>query len=443
MVTTLRPRPATWTHPGGSAVSGWHGGRVEVDERGFRRFWVASTVSAFGTYITTVALQVLVVDDLGGSATDVGLLNAARWTPYLLVGVLVGVLADRLRRRPVLVASDLGRAAVLAGIPLLAALDRLSLPSLLVLVVALGLLSLANDAAHQSFLPRLVPRAGLSRANARLQQSDAAAQTSGPALGGVLVAALGAPVAVLVDAASYLVSGVLTASIRTVEPAPEHRQRHLRRELGEGVAWVYRHPTLAPLAWSTHAWFLFFSVLGAVYAPFVLTTLDRSPLALGVTLALTGVGGLLGAGASERMAAHVGLFRTMAGARLLEAGGIAVVALAAVAPGPALVLLGGGQLLVGLGLGLEGPVDMAYRQGVTPDRLQGRMNTTMRSANRAAIVVGAPLGGVLADRAGSGVALAVSATGVALTALLLGRTGFRAARLDDAPPAGNGPRRAA
>jgi len=263
---------------------------------GFRRFWVASTVSAFGTYVTTVALQVLVVDDLGGSATDVGLLNAARWVPYLLVGLLIGVLADRLRRRPVLVATDLGRAVVLACIPLLAALDRLTLPALLSLVATLGLLSLGNDAAHQSFLPRLVPRTGLSRANARLQQSDAAAQTSGPAL----VALLGAPVAVLVDAASYLASGVLTATIRTVEPAPEHHQRHLRRELSEGVAWVYRHRTLGPLAWSTHVWFLFFSVLGAVYAPFVLTTLDRSPLVLGVTLALAGVGGLLGAGGSGR-----------------------------------------------------------------------------------------------------------------------------------------------
>jgi len=329
---------------------------------GFRRFWVASTVSAFGTYVTTVALQVLVVDDLGGSATDVGLVNAARWAPYLLVGLLIGVLADRLRRRPVLVATDLGRAVVLAGIPLLAALDRLTLPALLALVATLGLLSLANDAAHQSFLPRLVPRTGLSRANARLQQSDAAAQTSGPALG--------------------------------------------------------------PLAWSTHAWFLFFSVLGAVYGPFVLTTLHRSPLALGVTLALAGVGGLAGASASERVAARVGLFRTMAGARLLEAGGITVVALAAIAPGPALALLGVGQLLVGLGLGLEGPVDMAYRQGVTPDRLQGRMNTTMRSANRA----------------GSGVALTVSATGVALTAVLLSRTGFRTARLDEAPPTETAPR---
>ena len=215
---------------------------------GFRRFWVASTVSAFGTYVTTVALQVLVVDDLGGSATDVGLVNAARWAPYLLVGLLVGVLADRLRRRPVLVATDLGRAVVLGGIPLLAALDRLTLPALLALVATLGLLSLANDAAHQSFLPRLVPRTGLSRANARLQQSDAAAQTSGPALGGALVAVLGAPAAVLVDAASYLASGVLTATIRTVEPAPERQQRHLRRELGEGVAWVYRHRTLGPLA---------------------------------------------------------------------------------------------------------------------------------------------------------------------------------------------------
>jgi len=407
---------------------------------GFRRFWVASTVSAFGTYVTTVALQVLVVDDLGGSATDVGLVNAARWAPYLLVGLLVGVLADRLRRRPVLVATDLGRAVVLGGIPLLAALDRLTLPALLALVATLGLLSLANDAAHQSFLPRLVPRTGLSRANARLQQSDAAAQTSGPALGGALVAVLGAPAAVLVDAASYLASGVLTATIRTVEPAPERQQRHLRRELGEGVAWVYRHRTLGPLAWSTHVWFLFFSVLGAVYAPFMLTTLHRSPLALGVTLALAGVGGLAGASASERVAARIGLFRTMAGARLLEAGGITVVALAAIAPGPALALLGVGQLLVGLGLGLEGPVDMAYRQGVTPDRLQGRMNTTMRSANRAVIVVGAPLGGLLADRAGSGVALAVSASGVALTAVLLSRTGFRTARLDEAPPTETAPR---
>jgi len=394
-------------------------------------------VSAFGTYVTTVALQVLVVDDLGGSATDVGLVNAARWVPYLLVGLLVGVLADRLRRRPVLVATDLGRAVVLGGIPLLAALDRLTLPALLGLVATLGLLSLGNDAAHQSFLPRLVPRTGLSRANARLQQSDAAAQTSGPALGGALVAVLGATAAVLVDAASYLASGVLTATIRTVEPAPERQQRHLRRELGEGVAWVYRHRTLGPLAWSTHVWFLFFSVLGAVYAPFMLTTLHRSPLALGVTLALAGVGGLAGASASERVAARVGLFRTMAGARLLEAGGITVVALAAVAPGPALALLGVGQLLVGLGLG---PVDMAYRQGVTPDRLQGRMNTTMRSANRAVIVVGAPLGGLLADRAGSGVALAVSASGVALTAVLLSRTEFRTARLDEAPPTETAPR---
>ena len=402
----------------------------------FRRFWVASTVSAFGTYVTTVALQVLVVDDLGGSATDVGLINAARWAPYLLVGLLVGVLADRLRRRPVLVATDLGRAVVLAGIPLLAVLDRLTLPALLTLVAALGLLSLGNDAAHQSFLPRLVPRAGLPRANARLQQSDAAAQTSGPALGGVLVALLGAPVAVLVDAASYLVSGLLTASIRTVEAAPEREQRHLRRELAEGVRWVYRHRTLAPLAWSTHAWFLFFSVLGAVYAPLVLTTLDRSPLALGVTLALAGVGGLAGVTASERVTARVGLFGTMAAGRLLEATGIAVIAAAVAAPGAALVLLGAGQLLVGLGLGVEGPVDISYRQAVTPDRLQGRVNTTMRSANRAVIVLGAPLGGLLADRAGSGVALAVSATGVALTAVVLGQTGFRTAHLDDAPPTG-------
>lgn len=403
--------------------------------QGFRRFWLASTVSAFGTYVTALALQVLVVDELGGGATEVGLVNAARWAPYLLVGLLVGVLADRVRRRPVLVLTDLGRAAVLAGIPLLVALEALTLPALVALIAAFGLLSLGNDASHQSFLPQLVTRRDMSRANARLQQSDAAAQTTGPVLGGGVVALLGAPLAFLVDAATYLVSAALTATIRVVEPAPDPAARNLRRELAEGMAWVYRHRTLAPLAVCSHLWFVFFSVLGAVYAPLVLDSLGLGAVTLGVTLALAGAGALVGAGLSEWAAATVGLPVTVVGARVLEAAGIGVLALAATGLGPTVALLGAGQVVVGLGLGLEGPVEMAYWQGATPAPLQGRMNATRRSVNRGMIVLGAPLGGVLADAAGFGVALVVSAAGVALAGLTLTVTGFRAASLDDAPPA--------
>lgn len=399
---------------------------------GFRPFWAASTVSAFGSQISTVAVQVLIVTTLAGTAADVGLVNAARWLPYLLVGVLVGALADRMRRKPLLVGTDLARGVLLCAVPLLALADLLSVPVLAGLMVVFGLLSLFNDAAHQSFLPRLLPRDALSRANARLEQSSAVAQTSGPAIAGGLVAWLGAPVAVLVDAVSYLVSGLLLAATPVHDPRPERAARvSLGREMREGLAWVYRHRMLRPLALSTHGWFLFASVPGAVYVPYALLGLDLGGVGLGLTLAAAGVGGLVGSGASNRLADRLGLARTVAGARVLEAAGFAVIA---VAPEHGLLVAGLGQLLFGLGLGAEGPIEMSYRQAVTPDRLQARMNATMRSLNRAAVVVGAPLGGLLADAAGYRPALWIAAAGTAAAGLALLATPFNQAHPTDPPP---------
>lgn len=392
--------------------------RLRAD-RGFRLFWTASTVSDFGSNITMLAVQVLVVTTLAGSPTDVGLVSSARWLPYLALGILVGALVDRVRRRPLLVGTDLARGLLLCAVPLLAWSDLLSVPVLCVLMAAFGLLSLVNDAAHQSFLPRLLPRESLTRANARLEQSSSVAQASGPALAGGLVSWVGAPLAVLVDAASFLVSGLLTARVPVQDPAPPRAARaSLRTEMWEGLRWVYAHPLLRPLALTTHLWFLFFSVLGAVYVPYVLLVLDGSALGLGLTLAATGVGGLLGSAAAER-------FRpgwAVPGSHLLEAVGIALIALA-----PDLWLAGTGQLLVGIGLGVSNPLEMAFRQTVTPDRLLARTNGTMRSLNRAAVVVGAPLGGLLADSVGIRPALWVTVAGLAASGLLLLASPFRRA----------------
>jgi predicted MFS family arabinose efflux permease len=420
------------------------------DNPGFRRFWVASTVSGFGTSVTTLALQVLIVVTLHGSATDVGLVSAARWLPYLLLGVVVSVLADRVRRQPVLVATDLARAALLVLIPVLAGLDALSIPVLIGVMALFGLLSLANDAVHQSFLPRLVPRASLAPANARLEQSNSAAQSTGPVLGGALVSWIGAPFAVLVDAVSYAASGLLTAAIRVHEPragrsgldgdgAVGRQAPSLVSELREGLAWVYRHRMLMPLAVTTHVWFLFYSVLGTVYAPFVLRSVGVGAFGLGVTLALAGVGGVVGATASTRIAIRIGVANIITGSWLIQAVGFAAIALTpALSTGPSRLtwmLLGAGQLLIGLGFGAGGPIELSYRQGVTPDRLQGRMNTTMRSLNRAAVVVGAPLGGLLADSAGYRTALWTGVAGIALTSLALRFSHFRHSSLQDEPPA--------
>ena len=162
-------------------------GDERFPSRSFLLYWRANAVSAFGSYITLLALQTLVVLTLHGSAAQVGWLNSARWLPYLVVGVVVGALVDRHARRPIMITTDLVQAVLLAAIPLLWWIDMLSFPALLVIVMAYGTASVINGAAAMSFLPRLVKRRHLQRAHARDDGADAAAMSAGPALGGLLV----------------------------------------------------------------------------------------------------------------------------------------------------------------------------------------------------------------------------------------------------------------
>ncbi|MEY9895421.1 MFS family permease [Catenulispora sp. MAP5-51] len=231
----------------------------------YPRFWSADTVSTFGTYITTVALPTLAVLVLKASDTQVGLLNGARWTPYLLFGLLAGVVADRYRRRPILVAADLVRGSLLAVVAVLAALHMVNIYELAAFVFVFGALSLLYDAAHQSYPPRLVPPGSLTVANARLEQTTALARTTGPFIGGSLVAAIGARFSMAIDAVSYLASGLTLATIRVPEPAPQAQARNLEREVREGLRFVYRDPVMRAYALTLHARFFFASIIGTVF----------------------------------------------------------------------------------------------------------------------------------------------------------------------------------
>ncbi|MCC7268484.1 MAG: MFS transporter [Caulobacteraceae bacterium] len=399
---------------------------------GFPAFWAAETVSGFGTYITTLALQVLVVLTLQGSATDVGVINAARWLPYLLFGLVVGAMVDRWRRKPILVSTDLARAILLGAIPALWWLGWLSLPVLAAFVAVFGLMTLLNDSASQSFVPRIVPRPHLLAANARLDQGATAAQTTGPAVAGALVTALGAPIAVLVDAASYLFSAVVIARIRTEEPPPQaHSQATgLRRDIAEGLRFVYRHRVLAPFALSTHAWFVFNSLLNTVFVPFVLVELRLSAFELGLALAAAGVTGLIGSFGAARIGRRWGAGGAVIACRAVMPVGWTVIALAPAGMGAWVVVavLALGQGLYGLGMGASNANEMTYRQAATPDALQARMNTTMRSINRGMIVLGAPLGGLIADSIGYRPALWIGVGGFILVAIHLAVSPFRQAR---------------
>lgn len=407
-------------------------GDEDFPSRSFLRYWRADAVSGFGTYITLLALQTLVVLTLHGSATEVGWLNSARWLPYLVVGVVVGALVDRRPRRPVMVATDLAQVALLAVIPLLWWLDALSFPALLVIVLAYGTASVIHSAATMSLLPRLVARGHLQRAHARVDGADAVAMSAGPALGGLLVSALGAPVTVLADAASYLYSAVTVSRIEVTEPParPGATTGSLLREIRDGIRWIYHGSGLVTLSVYTHVWFAGNAVIGVLLAPYALRTLSLTPFQFGLIGALGGLGALVGAGITTRVGLLLGTGRTIIACHMITTVGVLVMVTAA-RPSSAwasLGVLGAGQWLYGLAMGMSNSHEMSFRQLMTPDELQARTNSTLRSLNRAVMVVAAPLAGILADAWGIRPTLLVAAAIFAVSAAGLAVSPFRTVR---------------
>lgn len=408
------------------------GGDEKLQSPSFLLYWRAQAVSGFGSYITLLALQTLVVLTLHGSATQVGWLNSARWLPYLVVGVVVGALVDRHARRPIMITTDLVQAFLLAAIPLMWWFDVLSFPTLLGIVMAYGTASVINGAAATSLLPRLVAPRHLQSAHARCDGADAAAMTAGPAMGGLLVSALGAPLAVLVDALTYLYSAVTLSRIDVSEPGPKAgaTARGLVLEVRDGIRWVYRGSGLATLAVATHGWFVGNAVVGVVLAPFALDDLSLTPLQFGIIGAVGGVGALLGAMVTTWVGVRLGTGRTIIACHILTTGGVLVMVAAGQHQNAwvSVAVLGAGQGLYGLAMGMSNSHEMSFRQLVTPDELQARTNTTLRSLNRAVMVIAAPLAGILADAWGIRPTLLVAAAIFALVSSGLAASSFRNVR---------------
>lgn len=404
----------------------------------FIRFWMASTTSYFGTYITTLALQVLVVVNLHGKAVDVGWVNASRWLPYVLLGLAAGVLIDRMHRKLVLVVTDIGRGILLTMICLTAVFDVISIGLLMVIMVLFGILSIFNDAAYQSLVHEIVPRPLLIRANARLEQSAGVAETSGPAISGGVVALIGAPFTILMNALSYLSSGILMATIK-YEPAEKTASNPFKGQIKEGLQWVYRHRYLRTLALNTHAWFFFHSMTITVLVTFVLIELQFSSAILGFVLAAAGIGAVFGTSLSTYVGERWGIGRMMTFSRVLFGPAVSLIALAPAGQQDAfqvsvLSMVMAGQFLYGFAMGIEGPLEMGYRQSVTPMRLQGRMNATMRSINRSMIVIGAPFGGAIADLFGFRTALWLAIIGLFICAIWFAFSPMAGAVLEDDIP---------
>ena len=398
----------------------------------FVRLWLAGTVSWLGTFSFGLALQLLLIETLSADQAAMGFVRSAQWVPALAVGLLAGVLTDRMRRRPVLIAADTVTALATGAIGALALTGLLTVPVLAALVALVGAASMFYHAAHQSYLPRLVPTNLLPVANARIEQTMTAAEAIGPLVGGALVRLLSAPVAILFTAVSRAASALLLATIRVEEPAPRRQpDRHLWRELKEGGSWVYRHHTLAPYAVSLHLWFFFNSAIMTVFVFHATEELGLDALTVGLVLSCAGVSGVIGAGLAPRAAERFGLGPVCVVADWLYPPAFLFVLVASPGrTGAALLVVG--QLVYGLGAGLKGPLDLSYRNAVTPDRLRARMNGTIRAFNWGSIAVAAPLAGLAATTYGNRPVIAVGIGGLMAAALVLTLSPFRRAAMPQA-----------
>jgi len=393
----------------------------------FVKLWTAQTVSLVGTQVTALALPLTAILKLDASPVQIGLIGTLQFLPFLLVTLPAGAIVDRLRQLPVMVVTDLARAALLIAVPLAAWLDQLSLALLYPVAFLVGVLSVFNEVSQQTFLPAIVEPEQLVEGNTRLQLSYSGALFAGPGLGGVLVQLLTAPIAVLADAVSYVGSAVLLLLIRRDgQPgSAEHRRadradlRRLFGDIRQGIRFVWGHRLIRPLALATGTanFFYLFGMTGAILALYAIRVLQLSPALLGAALAVGNLGAILGSLVADRVLDRLPFGRVMILTSMISA--VAIVMMVLARPGTALIMLAVGVLIGEFGACIYDIAQISLRQAVTPTELLGRMNATVRFINWGPIPLGAFVGGVLGETIGLRPTLWVAAVGSLLPSIPL------------------------
>jgi MFS family permease len=380
----------------------------------FMKLWAAETVSQLGSQVTLLALPITAILILRAGPFEVGLLGTLEFLPFLLVGLPAGVWVDRLSRRPILIAGDLGRAVLLGSIPIAHAFDLLTIWQLYAVAFLTGICTVFFDVAYQSYLPSLVERDQIVDGNAKLEISRSGAFLAGPGLAGALIDLVKAPVAVLVDALSFLWSASFVFLIRRPEPPVAERREgtkpSMRTEIAEGVRYVLGHRFLRPIAMCTATSNLFSGgMFFAVVILFAVRELDLSPGEIGLAFGIGNAGFLAGALVARRVADRVGVGPTIVGSAILFSPGAMLIPLAT--PQTGMVLLIASGLIAGFAGTVYNVNQVSLRQAITPQRMQGRMNATMRFVVWGTIPIGAFLGGLLGATIGLRPTLWVAAIG--------------------------------
>jgi len=366
----------------------------------FLKLWAGQTVSLGGSLVSRIALPLVAILTLEASPAEVALLRIADLLPGIVIGLFAGVWVDRLRRRPLMIWADVGRAILLGSLPLAALAGGLGMVHLLVVVFAAGMLTALFEVAYHAYLPTLIARDELVEGNSKLEASGAAVEVAAFGLGGWLVQVLSAPIAILVDAVSFVVSAICLVAIRKPEPASSEPASDQTTWLAirEGLRLVLRDPILralgaahATLSFAIYVWLSMFMV-------FLIRDLELQPAVFGVLFAVGGVCSLIGAAFAERVERWLGLGLTLIATLFVTAAGL----LLPLVGGPYVLVV----LLVGVQQLADGPAtifqihERSLIQATVPASSLGRVTASLRVAGWTAMLSGTIVGGLLGEAIG-------------------------------------------
>ena len=383
------------------------------------KLWTGQSISEFGSQISQLAIPWLAAVGLDASPVEFSLLGVFGFLPFIVFALPAGVWVDRLQRRPILILGDAARAVLLAAVPILWAAGALQMWELLAVQFLVGLCTVFFDVAYQSYLPSLVDREQLVDGNSKLQVTASAAQVAGPGLSGVLIAAITAPYAIVLDVVSFVVSTLFMLRIRRPESPPEREETSpkpkMLPELKEGLNYVVGHSLLRPIAICTGTSNFFGQLLFAIFLLYAVRVLHMSSFTVGVVFAMFGVGAIVASLTANRLQRSIGVGPVIVGSSIL----FSVVGFAfPLAPKSlAVLVIALATLLIGYGGVAYNIAQVSLRQAITPERLQGRMNASMRWIVWGTIPLGTLAGGAIASATTLRTAIWVGAVGSAFTFL--------------------------
>lgn len=380
----------------------------------FVRLWAGKSVAQFGTQVSLVAIPLYAVLALDAGPLHMGILAAAAGIPRLLIGFIAGAWVDRLRRRPIMVVTDIGRAIAVATIPLAVLLGVESFALLVLVELLVGVLSVFFQASWAPYLPGLVGRGNLASANSKMVASSSVAQVAGPSLAGTLVGILGAPITLAIHAVTYLWSALFIARIEHEEPTPEPSSegRSLVREMHQGIQVLVTSPLLRALTGSKATIVLAGHLFLAVYPLYMLNTLDLTARGVGFVYAAGGVGGLLGSLVTTWTIRRIGAGQTIVWSAVLFGVFGLTIPMAVLVPTHALALVIFAEFAQWMMLVIFEIAEGSLRLAVTPDRLLGRVAASAQVLSNGLQPAGAFLGGVLGQVFGVQEALLIGVAGM-------------------------------